>query len=216
MSETPLVWQRPYFGNQVVTSSFGPRSGEFHYGTDYGLACNTKVYAVADGIVEKVTKNGLSLGNTSTPETPANSITLKHESNWGSFYTHLNSVAVSPGQKVYRGMYLGRSGNTGFVRGSEYSSQNKQGCHLHLGLSLAGEYIDPEQLLTGAVPNFIPVHRKGILTASFENPYGHLDGRSYLTPKLVIRRRINDRCNGKWNTVYKQEKLHRPVITYIE
>jgi murein DD-endopeptidase MepM/ murein hydrolase activator NlpD len=142
-------WIRPYAGSAAITSPFGPRWGGFHDGTDYGLACGTPLYAVRAGRVIAANTNGIVLGNASSPSTPANYIIIDHGGGWQSYYWHLNKVFVQAGQQVSQGAFIGRSGNTGYVRGDGSLPVSAQGCHLHFELHYQGVSVDPEKVLPG-------------------------------------------------------------------
>jgi murein DD-endopeptidase MepM/ murein hydrolase activator NlpD len=52
-------------------------------------------------------------------------------------YDHMSRFAVSAGQKVSRGQIIGYVGSTG----------NSTGCHLHFGVKVNNQYVDPVTLL---------------------------------------------------------------------
>jgi murein DD-endopeptidase MepM/ murein hydrolase activator NlpD len=52
-------------------------------------------------------------------------------------YFHMSKIDVKPGQKVSRGSVVGKVGSTGRVTGP----------HLHFGISVQGELVDPVPLL---------------------------------------------------------------------
>ena len=58
-------------------------------------------------------------------------------SNMGNYYYHLSGFNVSTGNIVLAGEVIAFSGNTG----------NSTGLHLHLGVSIEGEYVDPMEYL---------------------------------------------------------------------
>ncbi len=78
-----------------------------NYGPDFALPLGTAVLAVDDGVIDRV---NVEASDTTTAE--GSFVKIVHE--WGeSVYTHLDSVAVAPGQVVKRGEVIGTSGNSG-------------------------------------------------------------------------------------------------------
>jgi len=131
-----LPFSRPVPGG--VTSDFGlrrffneePKSP--HSGVDLHAAEGDSVLACADGRV-LLTGNHYFAGN---------SIYLDHGEGVVSMYFHLSRILVKEGQRVQRGQPIGLAGATGRVTGP----------HLHWGLSLLGQLVDPMPLLEGSAP----------------------------------------------------------------
>jgi murein DD-endopeptidase MepM/ murein hydrolase activator NlpD len=97
-----------------------------HKGVDYAAATGTPVRAVADGTVEFAGRqNGYG-----------NVIFLNHGKGHTTVYAHLHSMAVSQGQAVIQGQYLGGVGSTGWATGP----------HLHFEFRVDGIHQDPEQM----------------------------------------------------------------------
>ncbi|HUU83313.1 MAG TPA: peptidoglycan DD-metalloendopeptidase family protein [Phycisphaerae bacterium] len=98
-----------------------PETGEPRYAWDYTIDIGTPILAVEAGrvvqIVSDVPNN--AEGETGSIESPANLVQIDHGNGFQSLYAHLDQfgVAVEPGQLVYRGQYLGRSGNSGYATG---------------------------------------------------------------------------------------------------
>lgn len=114
-----------------VTSPYGYRCDPFtgkqswHNGLDL-RAKNEPAYAMMDGIVEKVGYDNRS----------GNYVTLRH----GKFYIsycHLSSIIVRKGERVFAGIIVGVTGNTGRSSGS----------HLHLTCKKDGKSFNPTILL---------------------------------------------------------------------
>lgn len=106
-TETDGIFAKPATGS--ITSKFGPRWGRFHYGIDIGKngrVGNVPVIASADGTVIRAYYSS-SYGNV---------VFIRHTINGKIFttvYAHLENLAVSSGQQVKKGQFLGNMGNTG-------------------------------------------------------------------------------------------------------
>jgi len=105
------IFIRPTTG--VVSDEFGTRGGK-HYGIDIANGVGTPVYAAAGGVV---------LDSYYSPSY-GNVIFITHIIDGKTFttvYAHLSSRAVSRGQVVQQGQYIGAMGSTG----------DSTGPHLH-------------------------------------------------------------------------------------
>ncbi len=125
----------PFDGEPNMTGGFGETPEEAHLnsanrsfevkahdGVDFGVAENTSIVAVDQGVVIEYPKKLSDYGTT---------IVLQHS--WGrSFYGHLNSAKVRLGQTVKKGEIIGLSGNTGLSTGP----------HLHFGIELSGSDVN--------------------------------------------------------------------------
>ena len=126
---TPFIWPV----NSKVLSPFGlrrffngkPRSP--HSGVDLRAGTGTVIKAPANGRVILVRDCYLS-GNT---------LVIDHGGGLFTLYAHLSDVKVRKGQQVRRGDAIGLAGATGRVTGP----------HLHWGVSLLGDRVDPAQLM---------------------------------------------------------------------
>ena len=91
-----------------------------HAGIDIGTPIGTPVYAVADGVVT----------NSFYSSSYGNVVFIYHPNVNGkayeTVYAHLDSRAVSTGEVVKKGQYIGASGNTG----------RSTGPHLHFEVHL--------------------------------------------------------------------------------
>jgi hypothetical protein len=101
------LWVPPV-GGYVVTERF---SG-FHSGIDLAYTIGTPIYAADTGTVIFAGWNTWGYGNL---------VVLDHGNGWTSYYGHLSTWAVTCGQVVTRGQYIGGMGSTG----------NSTGSHLH-------------------------------------------------------------------------------------
>lgn len=129
-------WSTPpqYPIRSVVTSSYGfrrvyngtPRSP--HAGTDFRAAVGTPVAAPFSGTVV-LTGDHYYAGK---------SIYVDSGNGVLSVFFHLSEIGVKKGDRVKKGQIVGKSGATGRITGP----------HLHYGLCLAGQYVDPFPLFS--------------------------------------------------------------------
>lgn len=141
-----LPLERPVPG--TVSSLFGlkrifngqPRG--VHRGLDLRGAQGTPIRACADGVVALADNLYFS----------GNAVYINHGDGVFTSYLHMSETHVKPGQRVRRGDVLGLVGATGRVTGP----------HLHLGLTVQGEAVDPQPLLASPVTAATaPGSRKG-------------------------------------------------------
>ncbi|HEX6269796.1 MAG TPA: peptidoglycan DD-metalloendopeptidase family protein [Anaerolineales bacterium] len=109
-----------------------------HNGIDYGIPNGTSIRAATAGTVDKVAFENGGYGNY---------VKLSHmdgSRKYYTYYAHLSSATVSPGQAVGAGTAIGFSDNSGASTGP----------HLHFGLRIDGEspaykgYVDPMPFFT--------------------------------------------------------------------
>jgi murein DD-endopeptidase MepM/ murein hydrolase activator NlpD len=102
-------------GSYTLSDGFGAaRSGRSHMGQDFAAPIGTPIYAIADGCVT-ISQGGYGgYGETVEISHPA----LSGSGALSTLYGHMNTRAVSVGQCVTAGQYLGEVGNTGWVSGS--------------------------------------------------------------------------------------------------
>lgn len=117
----------------VVTSPYGNRrlfNGElasYHTGIDFRAPPGTPVQAANRGTI-RLAKNLFYAGNT---------VLIEHGAGVFTIYAHLSEMGVTTGQPVERGQMIGWSGQSGRVSGP----------HLHWGVKLNGQNVDPFQFL---------------------------------------------------------------------
>ncbi len=133
-------------GVHYVTSNFGKRTymnggkwvSDFHYGIDLvgkNIACDD-VVAIADGVVKETLNNV-----TGSYPSQGNFVSIDHGNGVTTVYYHLKAgtVRVKAGERVSAGTVLGYMGATG----------NVTGAHLHFGIKIGGEWVDPAPYLRG-------------------------------------------------------------------
>jgi murein DD-endopeptidase MepM/ murein hydrolase activator NlpD len=114
-----------------MTSPFGTRLDPvsrhqvaMHKGMDMRANVGTKVLSAFNGTVEEA----------SNETAGGNYVIINHGSGIKTIYMHLQSFQVKPGQKVKQYEVIARSGNTG---------TSTTGPHLHFGVFINGESVDP-------------------------------------------------------------------------
>ena len=95
----------------------------FHSGVDLEAAAGSHILAVADGTVVESGYN----------EAYGYMVILEHAGGVQTFYAHMTDSLVSTGGTVQQGQIIGTVGSTGWSTGP----------HLHLGVMIDGESVDP-------------------------------------------------------------------------
>lgn len=117
-----------------ISSHFGLRDAPVegastnHKGIDIACVTGSPVIASADGTVITSGFSG-SAGER---------IQIDHGNGFITQYMHLSQRIVSEGDTVTQGQVIGYSGNTG----------TSTGAHLHFGMKLNGQYVDPENYVS--------------------------------------------------------------------
>lgn len=102
----------------LISSDYGERIHPitgvrtFHNGVDIAIPTGTKLYSAVAGTVTVAQYS----------ESAGNYVRVQTDSGWVVTFMHMDTLAVSPGQTVEKGDFLGHSGNTG----------RSTGPHLHL------------------------------------------------------------------------------------
>ena len=137
---------KQYFGNPFtfnwpshVTSLYGWRVHpitdrlQIHRGLDLGVAFGTPIQSIHDGEVVRVGYDASGYGNY---------VVIADKDGYRSTYAHCSSILVTEGQSVLRGQVIAKAGSTGASTGS----------HLHLELTLNGQYLNPYFFIEGTDP----------------------------------------------------------------
>lgn len=102
-----------------------------HSGIDFRGKKGTPIKSIAPGVVA-LTGNHYFSGNV---------VYVDHGQGVASVYCHMSAIDVKEGQFVSAGSVLGEIGSTGRVTGP----------HLHFGLAVLGEYVNPMPLINGEI-----------------------------------------------------------------
>jgi len=125
----PSLW--PVAGR--LLSSFGSRTdpftggSAFHSGVDISASTGTPIRTTADGIVKSAEWSG-AYGKL---------VVIDHGGGLESYYAHLSSFDVIPGQEVRRSQVIGKSGGTGRATSP----------HLHYEVRQGGAPVNPYKYL---------------------------------------------------------------------
>ena len=138
MSSTSRVLQTG--SNQVTFPYQGNSSGQ-HHGIDIVKQWSQLdgIVAHSDGVVIGVRKDakGFEPGGSY-----GNYVHIAHGGTYSTFYAHLSSVAVSVGQTVKKGQYIGYMGATGYAFGG----------HLHFEVRKNGVWQNPTPYINADLP----------------------------------------------------------------
>ncbi|MBL8023807.1 MAG: M23 family metallopeptidase [Elusimicrobia bacterium] len=127
----PVAWAR---GQRMISSGYGYRRHpvlrvrRFHQGLDMPRPAGSPVRAARDGTVIFAGWRG-AFGRL---------VIIKHEGGLRTWYGHLSSIHVEPGQRVAKGAFIGRVGSSGLATGP----------HLHFEVrDRFGNALNPKKFL---------------------------------------------------------------------
>lgn len=122
-----FTWPVP--SSSRITSTFGNRdqptagASTYHKGIDIGAPSGNSIVAAASGTVVTATYS-VSAGNY---------IMLSHGDSTYTVYMHCSNLFVATGDQVNKGQEIAAVGSTGISTGA----------HLHFGISMNGNYVNP-------------------------------------------------------------------------
>ena len=117
----------------VITSKYGERTSpinnkeEIHKGIDVAGEIGTPIKAAQGGEVEIVDMNN----------TAGRYLVIKHQDGFKTLYAHCSEILVNKGDKVKKGDYIAKVGDTGQVTSA----------HLHFEVTKDGELVDPASVI---------------------------------------------------------------------
>lgn len=110
-----------------VRRDYNKKKGRPHGGLDFRGAKGTDIFAIQDGTVV-LAREMYYEGNFTI---------IDHGNKIFSYYMHQSKLLVKPGDKVKKGMKIGKIGSTGMSTGP----------HLHLGFKIGSTILNPESVL---------------------------------------------------------------------
>ncbi|MGF7183960.1 murein DD-endopeptidase MepM/ murein hydrolase activator NlpD [Desulfitispora alkaliphila] len=111
----------------VITSTFGRRWGDFHYGLDIAADTGTPVKAARGGTVLYSGWRG----------TYGKTVIIEHNSTYRTLYAHNSQLLVKEGEVVRPGQVIAKVGSTG----------RSTGPHIHFEVQKNGKALDPLRFL---------------------------------------------------------------------
>jgi len=112
----------------TVSSLYGKRWGDFHWGLDIAADSGSPIIAAAAGWVMEAGWKNDAYGYT---------VMLDHGNGIQTLYAHASALAAKEGQRVEAGQLIAYVGSTG----------NSTGPHVHFEIRLDGVCVDPLQYL---------------------------------------------------------------------
>jgi murein DD-endopeptidase MepM/ murein hydrolase activator NlpD len=136
-----FMWPEP---EAQISQPFGPSTywfeppyggfAHFHTGIDLVEPFGSPVYAADDGVVALVGSSGSGYGNY---------VVIAHSGGLDTLYGHLSAAFVKVGQQVVQGQQVGTEGSTG----------NSTGAHLHFELRINQKPVNPAPYLPPGPPS---------------------------------------------------------------
>jgi murein DD-endopeptidase MepM/ murein hydrolase activator NlpD len=136
-SESRPLWQDTFlrmknaapmalFGDHRTYIYAGKPVGEsLHIGVDLASIVHAPIEAANNGIVRFTGMLGIY----------GNAVIIDHGMGLSTLYAHMSGIKVKPDQNVRRGEVIGLSGATGLAGGD----------HLHFGVAVNGQFVDPRE-----------------------------------------------------------------------
>ena len=123
--------------HKTITSTYGSRWGDFHYGLDISAPANSPIYSIADGVI-LINEYHYSWGNYTKIGHNYNPETGRYE--FYSLYAHqIKLSSFKPGVQVQAGQQIGLVGSTGYSTGN----------HLHIEIRDSNDNkVDPYPYLS--------------------------------------------------------------------
>jgi murein DD-endopeptidase MepM/ murein hydrolase activator NlpD len=137
-------------GFDVAMKRYDGRTG--HQGVDMSAPAGTPVYALSNGVVNKV----------GTDQLGGNIVGVQHDKGIWSYYAHLSAAKVHEGDKVDQNTIIGTVGNTGNAGNPKDPLKTQEGGltwpHCHFGVKENGTWVDPSKFFN--IPKYDPTFAK--------------------------------------------------------
>jgi murein DD-endopeptidase MepM/ murein hydrolase activator NlpD len=136
-TEPRQLWQDTFIRmkNAAPMALFGDRRTYFyggkpvgdsiHAGVDLASLAHAPIEAANTGVVRFTGELGIY----------GNAVIIDHGLGLATLYAHMSAIQVRPDQAVKRGEIIGSSGTTGLAGGD----------HLHFGITINGQFVDPRE-----------------------------------------------------------------------
>jgi murein DD-endopeptidase MepM/ murein hydrolase activator NlpD len=115
----------------------GAKKGRGHKGVDMSASAGTPIYPMAPGVVTQV----------STTKIGGNNVSIKHSNTLSTYYAHMATISVHPGDKVDTNTIIGtvgNSGNAGDMDNPSVTTENGRTFpHLHFEVHSSRTAVDP-------------------------------------------------------------------------
>jgi len=198
LTDSVSSWTCPY--QTKVLSKFGYRRGRRHQGIDLPYPYKTQVKAAFDGRV-RVSTYTRGYGNL---------VIIRHDNGLETYYGHLSSRNVAPGQWVRSGDVIGLGGSTG----------RSTGPHLHFETRYHGFAFDPQWIAnyeTGELHSPVFVLKRIYLDPSSRYVPESLDEEDDIfgTDEAIAAeeaRLAAERAAMRWHTVRNGETISAIAI----
>lgn len=115
-------------------AGYRARFGFAHNAIDIPVNQGSTVRSVADGVVEKISDQGMGF----------NSIVVRHDGGYATLYGHVSEFLVREGEEIAIGDPIARSGG---MPGTPGAGRITTGPHLHLEMFKDGKHVDPLLIL---------------------------------------------------------------------
>lgn len=135
-----LIWPvAPELGLSAFfeDDAYEARFGIPHHAVDIPIAQGSTVHAAADGVIAKVSDNGMGFS----------SLVIRHDGGFATMYGHISGFLVEEGQKVRAGDAVALSGGRPGTKGA---GRLTTGAHLHFEVLKDGTQVNPLQYLPEA------------------------------------------------------------------
>lgn len=156
-------FQVPLKGAFYSSGNFDPSGkgsvGRPHNGVDLRQSGGSSIYPIAAGRVTQVYEDPKG----------GHAVVIQHANGFGSYYAHLGTVMVHPGEIALLSTIIGTVGASGNATKRDAQGQESGVAHLHLEVRHNGSLVDPASVIS--VPSytaFNPVKERSWLPGAKE------------------------------------------------